>query len=204
MLDGNRSRTTARTLSAGLLGGFALGLVARAWMRLIAEEPEFTWNGSAFIVGGFATFGLTQAIVAEARRRNLQRAKLTAFRVIGGIGMLPLFGAAGSLMLPTVVGGGLAFARTDWRKLTRTICVVVAAGPVFFVGNDLVSSFGWSLRTIIGFAVMLTIYATITLATQFTLAPHADGWRLPRWATITIVIVGSLLFLVPLAIGGIK
>jgi hypothetical protein len=84
--------------------------------------------------------------------------------------MLPLFVAAGALMFPTVVGCGLAVARTGWPTLTRSLCLLVAAGPVVFVGSDLVGSFGWSLHSLAGFVLMLAIYATIIGATRFTFA----------------------------------
>ena len=53
-----RSRwRTPSTLAAGLFGGFALGVIARAWMRLITEDPEFTWKGTIFIVGASPSSG---------------------------------------------------------------------------------------------------------------------------------------------------
>ena len=196
-----RSRTMP-TLAIGLLGGFALGVVARAWMRLISEDPEFTWNGTIFIVGGFTLFGLTQSIVAVARRRTTRWWKLTGVRTIGAIGMLPLFVAAGSLMFPTVAGCGLASARPEWPKVVRGLCVVVAAGPVLFVGSDLIGSFGWSLHTLAGFVIMLAVYATIIWATRFTFAAqHADS-PAPRRAKVTIAIVAALLFLIAFVAGG--
>ena len=57
-------------LAGGLLGGFALGVIARAWMRLISEDPRFTWHGTTSIVVGFTFFGLTQSIIAVARSRT--------------------------------------------------------------------------------------------------------------------------------------
>lgn len=187
-------RRAVPTLATGLFGGCLLGIAARAWMRLISEDPEFTWNGTLFIIGGFTIFGLTQSIAAVARRRASRRWKLTLVRVLGVIGTLPLFIAAGAIMLPTVVGGGLAFARVEWRKVTRAVCLVVAAAPVLLVGKDLVGSFGWSLHTIAGFVVMLAVYGTIIRTARFTFAAQADGWKLPRWATITFAVWLGLLF----------
>jgi hypothetical protein len=131
-------------------------------MRLISEDPGFTWGGTFFIVMGFTLFGLTQSIVAAARRRGTRRSKLTVLRVIGIAGMLPLFVAAGSVMFPTVIGGGLALARDEWHKVTRGICLAIAKLPVLFVGNDLVGSFGWSWHTLAGLVGLLAIYATIS------------------------------------------
>jgi len=177
---------TAATLAAGLVGGCALGIAARAWMRLISDDPEFTWSGTLFIVGGFTIFGLAQSIVAIARRRQPRRWQLTIVRAVGAVAMLPLFVAAGGVMLPTVLGGGLARARTHWRPVTRMLWLLLAAGPVLFVGLDLVDSFGWSLHTLAGFTAMLAVYAAIIWATRFTFAAQADGWRLSRRAKLLV------------------
>jgi hypothetical protein len=189
-------------LAIGLLGGFALGVIARAWMRLISEDPRFTWTGTISIVGGFTLFGLTQSIVAVARRRTTRWWRLTGVRTIGAVGMIPLFLAAGGLMFPTVIGCGLASARPEWPKAGRVLCLVVAAGPVLFVGIDLIGSFGWSMHTLAGFVMMLGVYATIIWATRFTLAAqHADSPAPPR-ARMTISLVAALLFLIALVAGG--
>lgn len=181
------------TLAIGLFGGAALGVVARAWMRLIAEDPEFSWGGTIFIVMAFTIFGFTQSIAAVARRRSTRGWTLTLARVIGTVGLLPLFVGAGAVMLPTVVGGGLAFARVDWHRLARGICLVLAAAPVLFVASDLVGSFGWSLHSLAGFLGMLAIYGTIVRATRFTFAAQPGGRRRPRWLVITFFVVLGLL-----------
>jgi hypothetical protein len=173
-------RRWPRFLAAGLAGGFTLGVVARAWMRLISKDPEFTWSGSIFIVLGFTVFGAAQAAVFGARRQNASRWRLTAMRTIGALAMLPLFVAAGALMFPTVLGGSLALARVDWRRLTRILWLLPAAGPIVFVGRDLIDSFGWSARSLGGFVAMVAIYATIIWAARSTFAPQLDGWHLLR------------------------
>lgn len=192
------------TLAMGVAGGFALGVAARVWMRLIAETPEFTWSGTLFIVLGFTIFGLAQSVAAAARQGHRRRWTLTVARVFGAVGMLPLFVAAGALMLPTVIGGGLACARADWRQATRGICGVVAALPVLFVGNDLLDSFGWSLHSVAGFVAMLAVYGTIIWAAQATFAPRPDGRRLPRWAKVAVPVALGLLLVAGLAQGGIQ
>ncbi len=163
------------TIALGALGGCALGITARGWMRLISDDPEFSWSGTIFIVTGFTIFGVGQSIVAAARSRIDRRSTLTTVRVIGVVTMLPLFMAAGALMLPTVVGGGLAAARTGWHVATRIVCLVVGIGPVMFVGQDLIDTFGWSLRSLCGIAVMLAVYAAIIWATHFAFAAQHDG-----------------------------
>ena len=189
-------------LAIGLFGGFALGVVARSWMRLISEDPHFTWNGTIFIVVGFTLFGLTQSIVAVVRRRTTQWWKLTGVRTLGAVGMVPLFVAAGALMFPTVVGCGLASARSEWPKVVRGLCLVVAVGPVLFVGSDLIGSFGWSLRTLAGFVMMLAVYATIIWATRFTFATQDADSPAPPRAKMIISLVAALLFLIAFVAGG--
>ncbi len=185
----------ALTLAAGLFGGLALGIIARAWMRLISDDPQFTWGGTIFIVGGFTVFGLTQSMVAVARRGPRRRWTLTIVRVVGTVGMLPLFVGAGALMLPTVVAGGLAKARVEWNKIARWISVAVATVPVLIVGSGLVDSFGWSMHTVVGFLALIALYGTIISATRFTFTAQADGWRMKRWVTISLFVVLGLLLL---------
>ena len=182
-------------LAIGLFGGAALGIAARAWMRLISDDPEFTWGGTIFIVMAFTIFGFTQSIVAVARRRARRRWTLTVARVIGTVGLLPLFVGAGAVMVPTVVGGGLAVARVEWHRAARGICLVLAAAPVLFVGGGLVSSFGWSLHALAGFVGMLAIYGTVVLATRFTFAAQPGGRRRPRWLVIAFFVILGLLLL---------
>ncbi len=193
---------TILALAIGLLGGFALGIVARTWMRLISDDPHFTWKGTISIVVGFTLFGLTQSIVAVARRQTTRWWKVTGVRALGAVGMVPLFVAAGALMFPTVAGCGLASSRSEWPKGVRGLCLVVAAGPVLFVGTDLIGKFGWSLHTLAGFAMMLAVYATIIWATRFTFATqHADSPAPPR-AKTTISLVAALLLLIAFVAGG--
>ena len=180
------------TLAAGLFGGFTLGVLARAWMRLIADEPEFSWSGTIFIILAFTIFGFTQSIVAVVRGRARRRWTLTIARVGGVIGFMPLFSGAGAIMLPTVVGGGFAVWRTDWRRVLRAICVLAALGPVALVGNHLVDTFGWSLHALAGFVAMLAIYGTIIAATRFTIEPRADGWKLSRRVKVAFFVILGL------------
>ena len=66
-----------------------VGCLAASLVRFISEDPEFSWSGTLFIVGGFAVFGLAQSVVAVARRRLARRRMLTVFRAIGGVATLP-------------------------------------------------------------------------------------------------------------------
>ena len=188
------------TIAAGVLGGFALGIVARLWMRFIATDPEFTWNGTIGIVVGFTVFGLTQTAARLVRQRGRRRWAFAASRLTGVVGVLPLFVAAGGQMLPTVVAGGFALARVEWSRLVRAVFLIVALGPVVVVGTQLVGDFGWSLHSLGGFVAMIAIYATIVRAARPTFASSPVGRRLPMWGIVPLV-VGPCVFVTLLVVG---
>jgi hypothetical protein len=195
----NYSRVVS-TIAIGLVGGCALGIAARAWMRLISEDPEFTWSGTIFIVVAFTIFGFTQSIATAARGLARRRWVVSVARIIGAVGLLPLFVGAGALMLPTVVFGGLAAARPDWSRVTRVVCAIIAAGPVVIVGRQLVDSFGWSVHTLAGFLALLAIYGTVIRAARATFATRTDGWHIPR-IIVGIGLVALALFSVFFVVG---
>jgi hypothetical protein len=167
----DQTRSAARALAFGFVGGLLLGVFARAWMRLIATQPEFTWSGSIGVVIGFAIFGLTQSVTRVTRQRSSRRIILALVRVVGVLGMLPLFVAAGAPTMPTVVVGGLALARSDWRRSVRLVLAAIAAGPIVFVTRNLIHDFGLSTQTIGGIVGLLTIYVAIVFTTRSTFAP---------------------------------
>jgi len=191
-------------LAIGLVAGAALGVAARAWMRLISEDPEFTWSGTLFIIGGFAVFGLAQAVVAQGRGRVRGRGGLSALRALGGVGMLPLFVAAGAIMAPTVIAGGLARSHPAWPRSARAVATGVAALPVASVSYDLVSSFGWGWRSLAGTAGLLAVYAAIIWATGPTLRPLPDRQPMPSWTRWAVVAGVAVLILLPLGLGGLQ
>ena len=49
-----------------LVLGLLLGASARAWMRTISTDPEFTMSGTFFIVLGFTFFAAMQSVAALA------------------------------------------------------------------------------------------------------------------------------------------
>ena len=53
--------------------GVLIGTVARWWMRLITDEPEFSWNGTIFIVGAFTVAATGHGIAWASRRADLRR-----------------------------------------------------------------------------------------------------------------------------------
>ncbi len=182
----------------GTLSGLAVGTVARAWMRWISTDPEFSWSGTLFIVGAFTLFGAVQAGAAAARDARRSRRRTTVYRTLAAILSMSLFVGAGALMLPTVLLEGLALWRRDWWRTPRLIAAFLGLAPVAFVVSEVIDDFGLSVSTIAKLAVFLTIYATVVAATMPTFAPLDDGWRLPaaaRWFLV-IAFAGAIAALI--------
>ncbi len=175
------------TVVAGAVAGTALGAVARWWMRLMSDDPEFSWNGTIAIVVVFTVAGAGFALAA--RTRQARRRWATLGRVVGGLLTLGLFVAAGGVMLPTVAGGSLAVWRRDWPRWTRVLPAAVALPvPVSIVAQAVDD--GLSAGRVLGLVLFAATYAVIIRAMEPVVAPLGDGWRMARWARIAAVIVG--------------
>jgi len=157
-----------------------LGAFARLWMRLIAEDPSFSWAGTLFIVGAFGLFGFGQALSRTARRRGWRRAGVTVARLGGAVLTLPIFTGAGSIMLPTVVAASLACWRTDWPRAVRVVVGLLALPVAGIVIFGIAGEFGWGVHGLAGILGFVAVYAVVIAALEPTVAPLDDGWRLVR------------------------
>jgi hypothetical protein len=176
----------------GGLAGLSVAVIARVWMRWISTDPEFSWAGTIAILTGFTLFGATQAGTAAYRRCERSRRRTTLVRSLAGVLSLGIFGAAGAIMLPTVLFGGLGVWRRDWWRAVRALSACAALPLAVVVAGEVIDDFGWSIATVGRLTVFAAIYATVIAATWPTIAPVADGWRLPRavaWTLSSLVVV---------------
>lgn len=201
VLSADTLRSRSRLwLPLGAVAGLSVGVIARLWMRWISTDPEFTWAGTIGILVGFTMFGGIQAGAAAYRRGDRSRRRTTLVRVVSGALSMGIFGAAGAVMFPTVVFGGLAVWRRDWWPAARVIAGLAALPLAVFTGSEIVDDFGWSIGTVGQLVVFVAIYCGVIAATRPTLAPVADGWRLPRavvWSAglvVVAVIIVSVVF----------
>ncbi len=188
-------RTGPLAVPLGALGGLLLGVTARAWMRFISDDPQFTWSGTLFIVGGFTVFGTAQGTVRFARRSS-RRWVVSLARLFGSVLMLPLFAAAGSVMLPTVVCFGLVTARPGWKRWERWAACAVGAVPMVFVSSTIIDSFGWSLHSAAGIAMAIGVYATVVRMARPTFSAHPAGVHIPGWLRASAAALISALLVV--------
>lgn len=191
-----------RWIALAPFAGAALGAFSRWWMRLLSDDPEFSWGGTIAIVLAFTFLGIGHTIAATARRRGLRRRWSTMARVIGAVLTLPIFVGAGGMMLPTVAGASLARWRSDWRRWARWLMVALAvpvpAGLVVEAVRE-----GLTLRRVLGLLFLAGTYALVVTTSGWVMAPVRDGWRMPRWLRVAAVVAGValLLLMVTFAVG---
>jgi hypothetical protein len=186
------------------VAGAALGVIARVWMRWISVDPEFSWAGTLGILAGFTVFAAAQACAAVVRVRSPRRPRTLAMRTTAALLSGGLFGAAGAVMLPTVVFGSIAMWRTGLRRIVRLLLGALALPSVVFVVIGIVDDHGWSLETIAQLLAFVSIYVVVVAATWPTAAPVEGGWRPSRRAVV--VVVGAVIAFLGLALylGGIQ
>lgn len=111
-----------RTVLGWTLAGVSWGVVARAWMRLIATDPAFTWSGTLFIIEAAGLWGLLVGVSVALAARGRARSG----RVAGVVAILPLGVGQGAVMLPTIVFGAVAARRKLPRLVLRSLLGLVA------------------------------------------------------------------------------
>lgn len=144
-----------RRLLAGAALGLLWGVGMRGWMRFISTDPEFSWSGTLFIVGATTIAGALTGLGYHLSRRG----KGWAWRLLG-FSYVPLGLAAGGVMLPSAVVGGLAWGRSNWPRWLRLGLAAVAVGfqVVFFLGAAELPP-GRTIPALLIYAFFLTIEA---------------------------------------------
>lgn len=112
-----------RALVLGAAGGLVWGVAARGWMRLVSDDPEFTWSGTAVIVGLSVLAGASYGVVAGARRSGRRR-----WWRLAAVPALLMFASPGMLLLPSAVSGAVAVGVR--HRATRVVAAVVAVASV--------------------------------------------------------------------------
>jgi hypothetical protein len=162
----------------GAVLGIGYGVALRAWMRLVAEDPSFTWTGTIYIVLAFATLGLMAGLASAGRQLGWTR-RTFATRVVGIVLSLGCFGAAGILMLPTIVPAALGWGRHDWWRPVRGALVVLgaaAAVPIILTAPDLHDG-----RRGVGLVVYLILCPIEVLLMARLYAPNLRRGAVLRW-----------------------
>ncbi len=163
-------------------------------MRLITEDPEFSWSGTIFIVLAFTIAGAGHGVAWAVRRAGVRRRWSTTARVAAAVLTLPIFTGAGAMMLPTVFGASVAGARTDWPRAARLVAALVAIPVPIIIAADLVDN-GITPGVLLGVVLMVATYAVVVRSSYAIAAPIADGWRLPRIVRVLTVVAAAIALL---------
>jgi len=186
----------------GFIGGLTLGVIARLWMRWISTDPEFSWGGTIGIVVAFTLFCTAHSTVIFAVRKGWSRRSMMIARIGAVIFSVPLFGAAGASMFPTVVTAAPAVWRKTWPKWVRVVLGLVSLVIPFQLAKGFVHDFGWSIATIGRIFLFVLIYGVVIAITQSTVAKLPGGKPMSRTRTIVIGLVVLLLIAIPFYFGG--
>ena len=151
-----------RLLLKRLVSGLTLGFIARVWMRLTSDNPEFSWGGTVGVVGVFVLFALGTGI--SLMMSTGSRTKDRIGRSVGLLLLMPLFGAAGALMMPTVILGSFSLHRTTWKSWIRVLFGLLALVlPVRIVLDHLINKASpWS---VLGMLMFMATYAAVVIMT---------------------------------------
>ena len=155
---------------SGALGGLLWGGLMRLCMRFISTDPEFSLSGTGFILGAALLAGLGLGTAYSFSRKT----RRPWWRLLG-LPVILLGTGAGSLMLPGVVLGGLAFGRRDWPKAIRIALGTVAIGgtiALLGLGNE--GNLG-PIRTTIAIVAFAVFHAIEMAATGIAFAPARTG-----------------------------
>ncbi len=108
-----RARLLLTAAGLGLGAGLLWGIAARAWMRTVSENPEFTWEGTLFLLAVSSIAGAALALLEALRRLGTGAVR---FAVV--VPALILFAGQGLPMLPGALLLGFALSARGPRWLS--------------------------------------------------------------------------------------
>lgn len=159
------------TVGLAVLGACAFTVPARAWMRLVSSEPDFTWAGTIGIAVGFSILFAGAALNLAARRNGWSRRATWAVRILGAVLILPAFGGAGLLVLPTALLGGIAVARPDWRR-ARIPLALAAVATLVLVATTIPGDGLHAGRAALGILLLPAFVWPLILAARMPFVPR--------------------------------
>ena len=177
---------------AGAALGVAYGAALRAWMRLVSEDPEFTWAGTLFIVGAFTVSFALAGLVVGGRRRGW-KAMMVPLRMLAIVLSLACFSGAGLVMLPTIVGGALGLARSDWPRWIRRglVAVAVLSLPLAFLDKPHLSNTRLAVAIVV-YAALVSIEIRVFAEPYRPTVGHLPAYVKVASAAVPVLAIGGL------------
>lgn len=142
------------TILSGAGCGLLWGIVARLWMRLISTDPEFSIEGTAYILLVATLFGASTGLAFSARQRAWAGWRQYVPRSLAVIFFLP-FGVAGGIpLMLTLLIFTLGITQSPisglWVVTGLTLLLRIATDiniPQWVVGTLLFSAVGFTVWT---------------------------------------------------------
>ena len=147
---------------AGAALGLTWGVLARLWMRLISTDPAFTWGGTIYILLAAMILGLGVG-GAAAGRRSPRRWARRVTRVLGGISLIVLSGAAGMIRVASVIPATLAVFERRWWKPVRIALLALSLLPLRAARTEIEKS-GGTIKVTIATAIYLALASVVVIA----------------------------------------
>lgn len=157
-------------LVGGLVGGLLWGALARVWMRFISTDPEFTWDGTIFIVGAFGVVAFMQAVALAVRRRGVRRRIRTVTRVVTMGSLVAVCSGPAMPLIVTVVLAPLALTHPHWGVVARRVLLTVAVLPLGMIVFPLFADLS-PLRAVVGSLWFVLVYGGVVWAATASAAP---------------------------------
>ena len=154
-----------RHLLAGLALGGLTGGVARGFMALLTQDPEFTWSGTSLIVLLFGVAGLSFAAAYDLKQRHRSR----WWKVVALPSVMICLGQ-GLLLVPGYVGFALARSPRRLPRIIGHLVLLAFAGLVIVPLRS--SDDPVTLRTLAGVVLMFGVCAAVAAAARAALT----GW----------------------------
>ena len=132
----SRENSPPGSIVRALLYGAGWGGAARLWMRYISEDPQFSVSGTSFIIAIPTVISLCS--VLARRSINWRPLARRPSRAIAGFSTILLGVAAGALMMPTLLLGGIAWAnRRRFPPLLLLPLTLLASAPIVVVAQEI-------------------------------------------------------------------
>jgi hypothetical protein len=123
-----------RAAAAGLALGVCFGAVSRVWMRLVADEPEFSWDGTTAILISAGAAGLGAGLMHGARESG--RRRWWRLSALLGLPFVAAPQALGSFLIAYLLGGW-GFSRRGPLALRRVaLLLLVPIAIVTWIGFE--------------------------------------------------------------------
>ena len=135
--------------------------LSRPKLVLAGVTLGLTWGGTIYIILAATILGLGVG-GAAAGRRSPRRWARRVTRVLGGISLIFLSGAAGSIMVASVIPATLAVFERRWWKPVRLALLALSLLPLRVAMSEIQKA-GGTAKTVIATAIYVALASVVVI-----------------------------------------